>query len=77
MVKKSDFEAVDCKTIYEYYDLIISKATEEPEEAEELIRQMAYSQRREFQDHLDFYEAMDQGLIIQVENTLNILENYL
>jgi hypothetical protein len=77
MVKKSDFEAVDCKTIYEYYDLIISKSSEYPEEAEELIRRMAYSQRREFQDHLDIYEAYDQNLIIQVENTLIILENYL
>jgi hypothetical protein len=38
---------------------------------------MAYSQRREFQDHLDIYEAYDQNLIIQVENTLIILENYL
>ena len=77
MVKKSDFEAVDCKTIYEYYDLIISKSSEYPEESEELIRRMAYSQRREFQDHLDIYEAYDQNLIIQVENTLIILENYL
>jgi len=77
MVKLSDCQLVECNSLQEYWEHIVSISELLPEDAEKLIEKMSRTQRRDFQDYLDTKQSTGQNQAREIELTLTLLENYL